>query len=220
MTAALALLVCLQAPNALTAAEQRAGWKLLFDGKSTAGWQNFKSTTIGSGWQVRDGALCIVDAGNAGDIVTSEKYDWFELTLDYNLGKGQNSGIMFHVADDGEATWHSGPEVQLYDHPAEPGVEISGYLYQLYESKVDSTKPAGEWNHLRILVSPKICQTDINGVKYYEYELGSEDFWKRVKSSKFAQYPQYAKLTKGRIAIQGDHGQVAFKNIKIRPIKS
>jgi hypothetical protein len=219
MIAALTAVLVIQSANTLTPSEVKAGWRLLFDGKTTTGWHNFKSDSIRPGWQVKDGTLTTADPGNAGDIVTADKFDWFELTLDFNLGKGQNSGIMFHVADDGLATWHSGPEIQIYDHKAEPGVEITGYLYQLYAPTVDASKPAGEWNHMRILISPKKCETELNGAKYYEYVLNSPDFKARVAKSKFAAFPGFAKLDKGTIAIQGDHGQVSFRNIKIRPIK-
>lgn len=219
VTAILAAIVLLMPDNALTAAERRAGWKLLFDGKTTNGWTNFKSTKLNTGWQVKDGTLAVVDENNAGDIVSAGKFDWFELSLDFKLGPGQNSGVMFRVADSGEATWHSGPEVQLYDHKMEPGVQITGFLYELYPSKVDAAKPGGQWNHLRMLVSPKKCQTDVNGVKYYEYVIDSPDFWSRVAKSKFNAFPGFAKTKKGRIAIQGDHGVVSFKNMKIREIK-
>lgn len=215
LTAALAM----QAMNTLTSTEEREGWKLLFDGKSTKGWHNFKSKSIGSGWQVKDGMLSIIDPEKAGDILTNEQFDWFELKLDVNISKGQNSGIMYRVANEGEATWHSGPEIQIYDHPFEAGVETTGFLYQLYTSKVDAAKPSGEWNTIRIVISPKICETYVNGVKYYDYVLDSEDFWARVKKSKFSEFPQFAKLKKGAIAIQGDHGHVSFRNIKLRPIK-
>jgi hypothetical protein len=218
--AALTAALLFQTPNTLSNAEKKAGWHLLFDGKTTKGWHNFKSDKIRPGWQVKDGTLATVDPENAGDIVTDAKYDWFELTLDVNIGDGQNSGIMFHVADDGEETWHSGPEVQIYDHKPGPGVEITGYLYELYSSPVDASKPAGEWNHMRILISPDKCETDVNGVKYYEYVLNSPDFKARVAKSKFKAFPEFAKLDKGTIAIQGDHGRVAFRNIKIRAIKA
>lgn len=219
MFATLAVALAIGQDNTLTKAEAHSGWKLLFDGKTTKGWHNFKQKTISDGWKVVDGVLTIVDANKAGDIVTDDKFDWFELEIDAKLGKGQNSGIMYHVADDGEATWHSGPEIQLYDHPAEPGVQITGYLYELYSSPVDASKPAGEWNHLHIVVAPDRCYTEVNGVKYYEYVLGSKDFWEREAKSKFVEFPQFAKLKSGTIAIQGDHGNVSFKNIKIRRIK-
>jgi len=218
MLAAVAVIAFAQIPT-LTAEEKRAGWKLLFDGKTSAGWKNFKSDKLSAGWQIKDGVLTIADASTAGDIVSDEKFEWFELKLEFNLGKGQNSGVMYHVADDGDAVWHSGPEIQLYDHPKQEGIQTSGMLYELYSSPVDTAKPSGQWNELRILVSPKVCSTWVNGAKYYDYVLGSEDFKARVAKSKFAQYPNFGKLGKGRIAIQGDHGNVSFRNIKIRPIK-
>ncbi|MFI5384706.1 MAG: DUF1080 domain-containing protein [Fimbriimonadales bacterium] len=219
MIAALAFAVVLQTPNTLTPQEVKAGWILLFDGKTTKGWHNFKEQGIRPGWVVKDGVLTSADPNNSGDIVTDGKYDWFELQVDFNYEKGQNSGIMFHCADDGEAMWYSGPEVQIYDHPAGQGVEITGYLYELYSYPGDVSKPAGQWNHFRILISPKKCETDLNGVKLYEYVLGSKEFWARVAKSKFAAMPKFAKLTKGTIGIQGDHGAVSFRNIKLRPIK-
>lgn len=220
MLLSLVALVALQAPNTLTTAEAQAGWKLLFDGQTTKGWTTFKSDKINSGWAVKDGTLAIVDPNNAGDIVTTEKFGWFDLTLEYKLDKGQNSGVMFHVGDTGDATWHSGPEVQIYDAQGAEGAEKSGYLYQLYKPTVAETeKPAGEWNKLRMLISPDKCLTEMNGTKYYEYVLWSDDWNTRVAKSKFSFYPDFGKLKTGRIAIQGDHGHVAFRNIKIRPIK-
>lgn len=215
----LAAAMALQAQNTLTPQETRQGFKLLFDGKSTAGWHNFKATGVGPGWTISDGALTSTDPGTAGDIVTDEKFDWFELLIDYKITPGGNSGIMYRCADDGDAIWHSGPEIQLYDNPSDPEVQQAGWLYQLYSSKVDATKPTGQWNTLRIIVAPKKCETYMNGVKYYEYVLGSDDFKARVAKSKFADMPQFGKLDKGTIGIQGDHGVVSFRNIKIRVIK-
>lgn len=210
------VLVAAQSLNTLSAAEKQAGWQLLFDGKTTNGWHNFKGKGVKPGWVVKDGVLTCADPENAGDIVTDEQFDWFELDLDFNLTPGGNSGVMFHVTEEGEFAWHSGPEVQLYDHPQEDGVETSGFLYQLYKTTKDAAKPAGQWNNLKIYVSPQKCWTKINDTLYYEYVLGSKDFWDRVAKSKFNKFPQFAKKTKGSIAIQGDHGVVSFRNIKLR----
>ena len=203
----------------LTAAEVRSGWKLLFDGKTTKGWTNFKTDTIGSGWTVTDGVLTSSDPHNAGDIVTADKYQWFELELEFKMGKGQNSGVMFHVAETGEAVWHTGPEIQLYDNAANKRVQQCGWLYELYPAKVDATKPAGEWNKLRLVISPKKCETIMNGVKYYEFVLGSEEFKERIAKSKFAKMPGFGTQGTGRIALQGDHGLVSFRNIKVKVTK-
>src|ERR1039457_7708620 len=102
--------------NTLTEEETKAGWKLLFNGQNFDGWHNFKKDGVRPGWQVKDGTLVCADPHNAGDIVTTNKFDWFELQLDYNISEGGNSGIMFHVTDAGDRIWATGPEFQLEDN--------------------------------------------------------------------------------------------------------
>lgn len=214
------------APNTLTAAEKADGWQLLFDGSTFSGWHNFKSDAIRPGWKIVDGALVCADPHNAGDIVSPGQYDWFELELDYNISEGGNSGIMYHVTDAGGAVWATGPEFQLEDNQKAADPVRCGWLYALYQPPIDpatgkildATKPVGQWNHVRILITPKKCEHDINGVKYFEYVLGSDDFKARVAASKFGSMPHFAKADKGYVSLQGDHGQVRFRNIKIHPL--
>ena len=205
-------------PNTLTEEEQKAGWKLLFDGKTLDGWHNFRKEGVRPGWQVKDGALTCVDPHQAGDIVTTEKYDWFELELDYNISQAGNSGVMYHVTDEGTTVWQTGPEVQLLDNKDGKDPNKSGWLYALYTTNIDATRPVGQWNHLRIVISPEKCEHVMNGVKYFDYVYNSDDFKARVAKSKFGKMPHFAKSDTGYIALQGDHGSVAFRNIKIRPI--
>ncbi len=213
--------------NVLTDDEKKAGWKLFFDGKSLDGWHTFKAKEIRPGWQVKDGTLACVDPHNAGDLCTNEQYDWFELELDYNISVGGNSGIMYHVTDKGNAVWATGPEFQLEDNPKAGDPIKCGWLYALYQPPIDpktgktldATKPAGEWNHVRLLISPEKCEHVINGVKYFVYVLGSDDFKDRVAKSKFGKMPDFAKSETGYISLQGDHGQVAFRNVKVRPVE-
>ncbi len=213
--------------NTLSDEEKEAGWKLLFDGKSLDGWHSFKMTSVRPGWQVKDGILTCADPHNAGDLCTNDKYDWFELQIDYNITPAGNSGIMYHVTDEGRAAWATGPEVQLEDNAAAADPVRCGWLYALYQPPVDprtgkpldATKPAGQWNHIRLLISPEKCVHEINGVKYFEYVLGSEDFRQRVAKSKFGKMPLFAQASCGFIALQGDHGQVSFRDIRVRPIK-
>ncbi len=213
--------------NTLTADEKAVGWTLLFDGKSMSNWHNFKRDGVRPGWEVRDGSLVCVDPQNAGDIVTFDKYGWFELQLDYNISEAGNSGIMYHVTDDGGAVWATGPEFQLEDNEKAHDPVRCGWLYALYQPPIDpktgkaldATKPVGQWNHVRLLISPTKCEHEINGVKYFEYVLGSDDFNQRVAKSKFAGMPGFAKAASGYIALQGDHGSVSFRNIKIRKIE-
>lgn len=204
--------------NTLTAAEKQAGWALLFDGKSTDQWEAYGGGKVGAGWTMKDGVLSISDPGTAGDIATKEKFKWFELKIDVKLEPGQNSGIMFHVGDGRGATWHTGPEIQIYDHQGASWAQQTGWLYDLYRADKDATKPIGEWNTFRILVSKEKCLTEVNGTLYYEYKLGTQDYLDRVKKSKFKDYEGFGVLGEGRIAIQGDHGRIHFRNMKIRRI--
>ncbi|MBP7052857.1 MAG: DUF1080 domain-containing protein [Phycisphaerae bacterium] len=214
--------------NKLTPEEEAAGWKLLFNGADLTGWHNFRREDIRPGWQIKDGVLTCADPHNAGDLCTSDQYDWFELQIEYNISAGGNSGIMYHVTNEGQAAWATGPEFQLEDNAAAADPVRCGWLYALYQPPtdpstgklLDATKPAGQWNEIRLLITPTRCAHVINGVTYFEYVLGSEDFQQRVAASKFSRMPLFAKSNKGFIALQGDHGQVSFRNIKIRPIQS
>lgn len=203
--------------NTLTDKEKADGWKLLFDGKTTDGWRNFKKDKIGAGWKVVDGALTRA-AGGAGDIITTDKYASFELQLEYRISKGGNSGIMFHVTEEEATPWMTGPEIQVQDNKDGHDPQKAGWLYQLYSSDTDATKPAGEWNHLRILITPTKCEHVMNGVKYCEYVKGSDDWKARVAKSKFGKMPKFGLATDGFISLQ-DHGnEVAYRNIKIRVV--
>lgn len=215
--------------NKLSDEEKAAGWRSLFNGTNLAGWHNFKSDKVKPGWQVRDGLLVCEDPHNASDLVTEDEFGAFELELEYNISHGGNSGIIYHVSKEGGAVWASGPEFQLEDNAAAGDPQRCGWLYALYQpptdpktgKPLDATKPAGEWNKVRLVIrnSPEKCEHWINGVKYFDYVIGSDDFKARVAKSKFASMPLFAKFDKGALALQGDHGQVSFRNIRIRELK-
>ncbi len=209
------------APNTLTDAEKQAGWKLLFDGQTTKGWRNYKKDGISAGWKVEDGAL---SCNKGGDIVTVDPYSAFELVLDYNIGKAGNSGLMFHVSEEYQVPWMTGPEIQIQDNKDGHDPQLSGWLYQLYKppmdgaKPLDATKPAGEWNQIRFLCTPEKSSVWMNGQKYYDFVKGSDDWNQKVAASKFAKMPKFGQPTSGHIDLQ-DHGDpVKFRNIKIRVI--
>ena len=204
--------------------EQRAGWRVLFDGKSAAGWRGFKGASLPSGWIVKDGALTRV--AEAGDIVTDDVFRDFELTLEWKVAAGGNSGIFYRVSEAPELkyVWESGPEMQVLDdarHPDGGKPETSaGACYGLYAAPRGISRPAGEWNQVRILVRGKRVEHWLNGTRIVAYELGSQDWEERVRESKFAQMPRYGREPTGHIALQ-DHGDwVAYRNIKIRVLES
>ena len=206
------------APNTLSDEEKKAGFKLLFDGKNPGEhFRSYKKDKIDPRWKVVDGALAKAEQG-AGDIITKEQYEAFELLIDYKISKGGNSGIMFHVAETDGPPYVTGPEIQIQDNVDGRDPQKSGWLYQLCKPETDATKPAGEWNTVRIVLAPKGQKSAVwmNGQKYYEFEKGSADWDAKVKQSKFKDMAGFGKQTKGHICLQ-DHGdEVAYRNIKIR----
>ncbi len=203
--------------NKLSAAEKKAGWKLLFDGVSTDGWRNYKAEGVNPGWQAIDGELR--RAGNgAGDIITKDQFDSFEVSLEYKISPGGNSGLMFHVTEEAGQPWQTGPEVQIQDNVAGHDPQKSGWLYQLYPSEVDATRPAGEWNTIHLRVTPADCEINVNGLRYARFNKGSKEWDEKVAKSKFSNFPLFGKPTKGHICLQ-DHGNlVAFRNVKVREL--
>lgn len=210
-----------QQHNSLTAAEEAAGWRLLFDGETTRGWRGFRRSEMPDGWKAEDGELRRV--GRGGDIVTIEQFDDFELSIDWKVEEGGNSGIMFRVSEEWNSTWKSGPEIQVLDdvrHPDGRRRETSaGSNYALHAAPEGVVRPAGEWNTVRIVARGAHIEHWLNGVKIVEYELWSPAWEALVASSKFDTLPGYGRQRRGHLALQ-DHGAwVAYRNIKIRPLR-
>jgi glucose/arabinose dehydrogenase len=224
------------APNSLSEAEKRSGWRLLFDGRAPDAFRGYKQPSLGGGWVVEDGAIVRRGTG-AGDIVTKEEFGSFELQLEYMISPGGNSGLMFHVQETAAAPWMTGPEVQVIDNVAGHDPQKAGWLYGLYEPKpsawvkkvlesgglppetwADATRPAGQWNHLYLRVAEGGGEVCVNGVSYFKFKKGDKDWDERVAKSKFAAFPEFGKATRGHICLQ-DHGDVvAFRSIKVRDL--
>ena len=204
--------------SVLTPEERAAGWRSLFDGKTTAGWRGYRRPEMPGGWQVVDGALTRV--GQAGDIVTTDQFANFELALEWKVTPGGNSGIFYRVIEDADHTYETGPEMQVLDdarhRDGQSRLTSAGALYGLYAAPPGAAKPAGEWNAVRIVVNGAHVEHWLNGVKTVETEIGSTDWNRRVAESKFRDWPGFGKASRGHIALQ-DHGDwVAFRNIKIK----
>jgi len=205
-------------PNTLSDAERAAGWTLLFDGASTAGWRGFRMTGVPAGWQAQDGALTRVSEG--ADIITVREYTSFELSLEWKISPKGNSGIMYRVTEADSATYETGPEYQVLDDEGHRDglsrLTAAGAVYGLYPAPDSLVRPVGEWNQARIVVNGNDVEHWLNGTLVARYVLGSPDWEARVAKSKFRQWPGYGKAKTGHIALQ-DHGDwVAYRNIKIR----
>lgn len=209
--------------NRLTKAEKKAGWTLLFDGKTIDQWRGFRSDTLPGGWQIDDDAIARV--GKAGSIVSKEQYQNFELSLEWKLSEGGNSGIFYHVSEDPKYTGvvATGPEMQLLDDDKHPdakkgkdGNRRTGSLYDLIPASEPAAKPIGEYNQIRLICNNNQVEHWLNGKKIVTYQLGSSQWNELVKNSKFAALPDFGRIPSGHIALQDHNDKVWFRNIKIR----
>jgi len=218
------------AHNTLTAAEQEAGWQLLFDGETTDGWRGYNAEHFPErGWEVRDGSLVIMksdgEEGLGGDIVTNESFESFELSIDFKVTPVANSGILYRVFEQPDsAIWHNAPEFQVLDDSAyvamgtmDMHTHLTGDNYDLHASTVKASAPVGEWNTARIIVDGNHVEHWLNGQLTVEYDLLSPEWEELVSNSKFAVYEQYGRAPSGPIGLQ-DHGhEVWYRNMKILP---
>ena len=196
-------------------------WQVLFDGTDLSQWRNYQQNQVSDGWAIKNGELTLVKKG-AGDIMTKQQYDNFELSLEWKISAAGNSGVFYHVVENDELpqVYYSGLEMQILDNHgrSEPPLEQAGALFALYSPVADFTKPVGEFNVARIIVDGDYIEHWLNGHKVVDYQRNSKDFNQQLHESKFATWPVFAKSSLGHIALQ-DHGdEVAFRNIKIRRI--
>jgi hypothetical protein len=215
-------------PNTLTAEEKQAGWQLLFDGRTAAGWRGYRSDRMPESWKVENGSLLArrEKGRSAGDIVTVNQYDDFELTLQWKMTPGGNSGVVYRASEELRNVWESGPEYQILDNAGHlDGLNVlasAGACYAVFAPAKDATRPLGTWNDTRIVARGKHVEHWLNGEKLLEYEVDSRTWQAHVKTSKFylTAYGQgnWGRATKGHIALQDYGGAIEFRNIKIRPL--
>ncbi len=223
-------------PNTLTAYEKKNGWKLLFDGKDSKGWIGaYKEKFPDKDWVINDGVITVLssegkEGGNGGDVVTDKMFSAFDLSFDFKLTTGANSGVKYFVTLKEHNTGSAiGLEYQILDDKVHPDAKLGrngdrtlASLYDLIPANKQERfiHPIGQWNTGRIIVYPNNhVEHYLNGVKVLEYERGSPAFRDLVAISKFIVWKNFGEAKEGHILLQ-DHGnEVSFRSIKIRELK-
>lgn len=227
---------CKQTPKKKTTPEQTTAaqkeWVDLFDGLSFKGWNQFNSAEMSSAWFIEEGAMVFdpskKEEGTRHDIVTNEEFTNFELSLEWKIDEGGNSGIFWGVkeGDDYKTPYQTGPEIQVLDnehHPdafKKPNYHQAGALYDMVQPSMDVCKPAGEWNHVFISINYKTNKGSVklNDVEIVTFPLTGPGWDALVADSKFKDWKDFAKFKTGKIGLQ-DHGDgVSYRNIKIREL--
>jgi hypothetical protein len=211
--------------NQLTADEKKQGWRLLFDGRTTAGWRGFKMSDFpAQRWEVKDGALHLRPTGTgdshgAGDIVTTDTFSDFDLRWEWRISPGGNSGVKYFVTEERE-----GPiahEYQVLDDARHPDAKVGPHrqtaaFYDVLPPAADKPlRPVGEWNLSRVVVSGNHVEHWLNGAKVLAYDLGSPATKAAIAKSKFKDVAGFGTKIRGHILLQ-DHGdEVSYRNIRI-----
>lgn len=229
MAVALGLLSIVNGPNTtplntLTAEERQAGWCLLWDGKTTNGWESVTGKVFPDhGWEMKDGILSVLGQ-NGGDIVTVKAYSNFELRAEFRITPGANSGIKYFINP--SVTKSTGCEFQILDDERHPDAKLGingnrtvGSLYDLITASKDKkVNPPGEWNEARIVVRGAHVEHWLNGQKVVEYDRSTTTFQAIVAKSKFKKVAGFGEAKEGRILLQDHNDHVSFRNLKIREL--
>ena len=212
-------------------------WTYIFDGETFNGWQSYNDDQIGNQWSINNGELIFTndDSEFSQDILTEKEYTSFELSLEWNVSKGGNSGIFYGVKEIPKfSSFSTGPEIQILDNDngyAGSDLEYAPSLFDLVKSENMNLKfnGHGNWNHVIIKIDHKnnLGTVKFNGELAYTYPLSGPEWDKLVSQSKFAPgsnrpdatyAPDFGKFKTGKIALQDHSSDVKFRNIKIKEL--
>ena len=212
---------------------------VLFDGKSLEGWRGYNRTDIPPRWSIDDGAIKITGSGggeaqkkDGGDLIFVRKFKNFELSFEWKVSKGGNSGI-FYLAQEtpGRPIWYSAPEYQILDNDNHldgklgvDGNRKSASLYDMIPAKPQNSKPFGQWNSGKVVVYKGTVIHYQNDKPVVEYHLWTPEWKDMLDNSKFAKMKQAYDLLldcggpdhEGYIGLQDYGDDVWFRNITVK----
>lgn len=203
----------------------------LFNGENLDGWKAYNSDEI-TQWKVEDDAISFSAAegerSGSENLISEKEYTNFELSLEWKISEGGNSGIMWGVQEDEKFSepYLTGPEIQILDNQKHPDaqngpIRQAGALYDMIPASKDVTKPIGEWNNvvIRIDHEANLGSVTLNGEKITEFPVHGEEWDKMVEGSKFNEWEDFGKHRTGHIALQDHDDNVWFRSIQIRELK-
>jgi hypothetical protein len=211
------------APAAPTPSQEGAGWQPLFDGRSLDAWRGYRRDAWPeAGWKIEDGTLRTVPKVKGADIVTRRKFGDFELTWEWRVAPGGNSGVKYFVTEDRPKS--PGHEYQMIDDAGYPGKitpqQLTAAFYDVLPAASDKPlRPAGEWNSSRIVVRGTRVEHWLNGSNVLSYDLGSPAVKAGLATSKFNDQPGFGEKIDGHIMLTYHQDECWFRNIRIREIR-
>ena len=198
-------------------------WIILFDGATVKGLRGYKMDSFPwDSWMIKDGNLKTIPGKHGVDLISQDSFEDFELELEWKLQSGGNSGIFYFASEKGDYIWQSAPEMQVLDNLGHQDrlrkVTSAGALYDLIAPSKEMVRPIGEFNSVRIVSKNKHIEHWLNGEKIVEYNVASDFIQNLISKSKFKDMPLFFKSSSGHVGLQGDHGEVWYRNIRIRKL--
>jgi len=194
--------------------------EVLFDGQNLHNFRGYKKEAIGKGWKVEDGQLHFDGKKSDGDIITKKKYGSFELTFEWKISAGGNSGVIYRVTQGAKEAFMTGIEYQILDNlkhrEGRDRKTSAAAMHGLYPPGDATPNAPGEWNSSKIVADGDKVEHWLNGVKVVEAEIDSEQWNENVAASKFAKWKKFGKSKRGHIAFQNDRDPVWYRDIKIK----
>ncbi len=203
--------------NGLTVEEKTEGWSLLFDGQSLEQWRSYQEEELSDGWASENG--CLTRVAWAGDVVSRDQFENFELKLEWRISDSGNSGIFILGDEQGSSIHQTGLEMQVLDNvghwDASNPTHRSGAYYDMIAPDHDTTQAVGHWNKVHILSRGDQVEFWLNGRQTASFELGSSEWEAQYQASKFTDRPRYGSLRKGHIGLQDHWDKVWYRNIRV-----
>lgn len=182
------------------AGKQEEGFRPLFNGKDLAGWK-LRNPDGPHSWTVSNRELInTVNKGEHGtDLVTEEKFWNFTARYEYKIPPGANSGFYLRGRH----------EIQILDDYAKgkPTINGNGAIYNQTAPSKFASKPAGEWNTVEATIVGNKISVVLNGEKIHDNVVCDRATGSEIDNK--VNEP-------GPIFLQGDHGSVAFRNLRIK----
>lgn len=192
-------------PQDLTAkvgeAEAREGFRPLFNGTDLTGWK-LRNADGEATWSAQNGMLvnAIPEGKHGTDLVSEQTFKDFVVRYEYLVPKGANSGFYLRGRY----------EIQIFDDFGKPASDGgNGGLYSVKAPAQNASRPAGQWQEVEATIRGNRISVTLNGVKIHD---GVE-----VTRATGGQLDNNLDQP-GPILLQGDHGAVAFRNVRIKPL--
>jgi hypothetical protein len=196
---------------ALSKQERKAGFEVLFDGRSLDRWTGNKS-----GYLLQDGAIVVnPGGGSGGNLYTADQYGNFEFRFEFQLTPGANNGLGIRTPLKGDAAY-VGMELQILDNDAEKYKTLQTYqyhgsVYGVAAAKRGYLKPTGEWNRQTVIANGDRIKIILN-----DEVILDTDVREISKNGTADKRPHPGLLNaRGHIGFLGHGDVVKFRNIRI-----